>query len=333
MLEIGSAHRQEPTPVEVDMTSSTPVPCRGPALWLKILVSLVVLWHFAMILTTATSAGSQDFPPSLLTQKVFTEVAKPYLQPIFLTNPYRFYAPNPNNSNLMWCRLEYENGGVRWVDFADRDSFANRMQYQRYICMHFQLSNMVRLVPDPRYSALSPQAFICVQSYARHAARELPALTPAGAPNPVKEIDIYHVMHLIAEPVHYRMGWTVDDLRLHQPVTFFGTYDAKGNRIDISGEDREYQVNTRKVSGLAAFMVEEHRKLLKGLEGQQLKQRMADLQTPQAIRVLISDFPELLTSPLKGEDLVDKVRQLVEARDNVEAKKNALPIVHYPTDW
>ena len=84
--------------------------------WTKWAVSVVIALHFFAILTAVTGLGVGYAPPPRLCAEANQKFA-PYLELVFLQNPYRFYAPNPGCDPTMWVRIRYSDGNVQWLEF------------------------------------------------------------------------------------------------------------------------------------------------------------------------------------------------------------------------
>jgi hypothetical protein len=82
----------------------------------RIVVSMLILFHFVGICTAIISAPPQPW----LAEKLWVYVYRPYLQFTYLNNAYHFYAPEPGPASLLWYRVEYEPNpdgtrNYRWV--------------------------------------------------------------------------------------------------------------------------------------------------------------------------------------------------------------------------
>ena len=317
--------------------ASSPQPA-GPRPWVKWLVTLLILWQFFAILSIVTASGGNDtaFVPSVT---VVQYVTKPYLEAVFLTNAYHFYAPNPGPIDLLWYRIEYENEAVRWFDMSDREHFANRMPFQRHVSLSMMIQQMSAPDPaNPLNTIMSAQGAIAIQSYVRHVAQTKATVAPDGSANPVKEVDVYHLAHIIMVPKQIRMGWEPEDLRLYR-ATFFGNYDANGNRlsppIDPEGTAKPYQTRPQPTSMLTFQILGETQANLEheGLTGAARLEAASVKRLPPPIRKLIAKYPELLDPSPKGETPLDRLKRLVESRDDQEAKRAALRGIDYPETW
>jgi hypothetical protein len=93
-----------------------------PSVGRRIVVSLVILFHFGGILTAVTSVN----PAPWLSTQLWTTVYRPYLYFMWLNNAYHFYSPQPGPATLMWFCIEYDpdpdgTRNFRWVLVPDLD--------------------------------------------------------------------------------------------------------------------------------------------------------------------------------------------------------------------
>jgi hypothetical protein len=77
-----------------------------PRLPRRVIVSILVLFHFAGILCAVTSVQPRDQPAPWLSHTLWTRVYRPYLTFMYLTNAYHFYSPDPGPPSLLWFRIE-----------------------------------------------------------------------------------------------------------------------------------------------------------------------------------------------------------------------------------
>jgi hypothetical protein len=312
------------------MSNSTSHGGAPPTRWVRIVVTVVIVTQFSMILIAVIGGGTERFPSPPPVVEALIHV-RCYLQSVFLANPYRFYAPDPGPTELFWYRIEYENGGVRWRDFADRETFWNRMPYQRHSVLTMMPAQMKSAHPtNPREQLMYPAAFILIQSYTRHVAVSQESVTPSGEPNPVREVEAYHLPHGIAEPWMIRLGWDAYDLRLHGAF-YLGAFDREGRRIDVEDKEDQMRILQQRISVLAARIIEDLMPDLEGLSGAERLAAFQKLRPPLTIRRLAARHPELLDPTPTGQDLAERIRQVVEARDDPEEKKKVNPL--WTIDW
>lgn len=123
------------------LSVATAVALAGAALVLlpqiarRVVISLLVLFHFGGILTAATSVAPPHGQAPWITIQLWTRIYRPYLQFMYLNNAYHFYSPEPGPPILLWFRIEYEDGKPRWVDLPNRDEHVARLAYQRHLAL------------------------------------------------------------------------------------------------------------------------------------------------------------------------------------------------------
>lgn len=116
-----------------------------PSVGRRIVISLLILFHFGGILTAVTAVqphnnGVIPWLPSFLWNKVY----RSYLTFAYLNNAYHFYSPEPGPPTLVWFRVEFEgNYPARWLKLANRDECATRLQYQRLLALTESTNNHV----------------------------------------------------------------------------------------------------------------------------------------------------------------------------------------------
>jgi hypothetical protein len=130
-----------------------------PARPRRLVISAMILLHFGGIATAALSP-----PPSAwIVTQIYGRVFRPYLEFMYLTNAYHYYAPDPGPSSYLWCRLEYKNAAGqhhwRWVKAPKVDEhglhhYPSGLAYQRRIAM---LDNSRGSDPLPPFILLNPE--------------------------------------------------------------------------------------------------------------------------------------------------------------------------------
>lgn len=254
-------------PASGSAPASSPAGAGPPTAWVQLLVSLVVCGHFAAILVTVAGASSPNFPAPVPLVKA-SRTVRPYLQTIFMTNAYRFYAPDPGPTDLLWVRFKFADGSVRWRELPRRADFPLRMPFQRQLALFLLMNLYLEQAPldltsvEGATETLSPTSpanrlrlnalgRICFRSVIRHLGADAAAAAPdRGFP---KEIDVYRVSHLIITPQQKRLGWRNDDPRLYQ-IFFVGTFAPNGDR---AFENEETPWKPRHVQGVFAEIVQD----------------------------------------------------------------------------
>lgn len=292
---------------KTDFPSSAEQPSPGPRRWVRGIVSLLICAHWFAICTAVIAAGTPQFPPPLPAVYARLYLTQPYLSFVFLTNPYRFYAPNPGPANLIWFRIEYADGGVRWLEVPDRNNWRLRMPYQRHLCVALLFDQMGEAASpqDPVVRRLTPQGKVAASSFARHVARKYARRDENGQPIPVTRVSIYTVMHSVLEPRMVQEGWDINDLRLYTPF-YIGTFGPDGLQLDKGTELMEYRV----ASDLAAhILATDIYPQFRKYPDKDRSEILEELGIPRPIRALFYRFPELLR-----QDDMDRpnLREIIE---------------------
>jgi hypothetical protein len=109
----------------------------------QLAISFLIVYHFAGIVSAAMSPE----PAPWIVHQVYGRLFRPYLEFMYLTNAYHFYAPEPGANSYVWARIEYvekvngkEEHYWRWVkaprlDKNGRPDYTTAVAYQRRIAM------------------------------------------------------------------------------------------------------------------------------------------------------------------------------------------------------
>lgn len=210
---------------------------RGPHWYLKLIISLVILFHFSAIFSHVLSGGG----PFVMRQ--LASLYRPYLKTMWLDNAYRFYAPDPGSTEVLWYKLQYEDGSTRWTQVPRREDFYLRMPFQRTMSIALLGSMMVEKEPvSPKddsasvasvlvnnqvamKSVLTASGEIFFRSYARHIGRKERVHPETGSP--LVSMDCYLVHYLIRNPMQMRMNYDMYDPRMLD-VQLIGTFSPDG---------------------------------------------------------------------------------------------------------
>jgi hypothetical protein len=170
----------------------------------------------------------------------------PYLGSLWLTNGYRYYAPDPGETDVLWFHINYEDGTAHWYVVPNRDDFYQRMPFQRYmsVAMLAMMKTHWEEVPPAedaaaaasimaRGSGKSQQVLnmfgeIYFRSYARFVARRYQENPTTRSP--LDTIDIYRVHYQIRSPYEVRMNYDTYDPR-KLDIALVGTYAPDGIRL------------------------------------------------------------------------------------------------------
>lgn len=106
------------------------------------IISVMILFHFAGI-----ASATMIMPSPVAAAQYWSHISRPYLEFLFLTNAYHFYAPNPNPAMYLWFRVEFEaeeegkeSPPGEWykvpqVDEKGRTPYAMGVDLQRFLCL------------------------------------------------------------------------------------------------------------------------------------------------------------------------------------------------------
>jgi hypothetical protein len=213
----------------------------------KIVISLVIIFHFGGIVTAVT-----NIPPNpWLSNVAWSYVYRPYLEFFYLGNAYHFYSPDPGPGVQVWFYVQFDENEEEKFTVADRDESPLQLEYQRRISIaesvnQKSLSPLNRLTldrrilaglkdginfhpelpqwlqyrpPTPWYSAR------LLESYVRHVA--LRAAESAGAGKKITGIKVYLVEHRILEPKEVVAKLDPESPWLFRPY-FLGDFDENG---------------------------------------------------------------------------------------------------------
>jgi len=129
-----------------------------PSLARRAVISLLVLYHFAGIVSATTAVqqpnGSYPWLPTLLWNKLYRD----YLTFTYLNNAYHFYSPEPGPPSLVWFQVIFEDDNKQqhtyWKRIVRREDFPTRQQYQRFLSLT-ESTNQYNVVPPGKFAVLS----------------------------------------------------------------------------------------------------------------------------------------------------------------------------------
>jgi hypothetical protein len=303
----------------------------GPPRWAKRVISLLIALHFMAILSVVTSASSGNYPAPPLAIW-FNAPFRPYTQFTFLTNPYRFYAPEPGPTNLLWFRVVYEDKTARWVEVPDRDAHSMRMPYQRHLSVAMLVDQMApQITNDTRL--LYPVGQICITSYVRHVARTQERTRPDGTRIAVSSVELYFAPHRQLWPDEFRLGMEFNDIRTYA-LYHAGSYTPDGSRIDPFGQDNPGLLRWERTSGfVATLLTADVYPIVQHLDPAARASVVDQLEIPKPIRHLLAKAPELLELRPSPPTLEARIREAVESRDEPVMKKRMESEGRYLTEW
>jgi hypothetical protein len=92
-----------------------------------------------------------------------------YIDPLYLYNGYRFFAPEPGPSHLIRYELTLADGAKKKGKFPNREESWPRLLYHRHFMLS-EFSNMLSNSAAPAQIKLTHELYL--RSYARHLARK-----------------------------------------------------------------------------------------------------------------------------------------------------------------
>jgi hypothetical protein len=237
-----------------------------PSIGRRIVVSLVIVFHFAGILTAVTSVT----PSPWLSTQIWTTVYRPYLYFLWLNNAYHFYSPQPGPANQLWFCIEYESDpdgtrNFRWVLVPDWDEkghpknpdgslvfsgteYTRRLSLAEYTApvrpappnlpqllqRRVSAGNMDSIPPfDPRllpydqqYQQPNDVSKRWIHTYVRHVAATYKHQNKPELA--VQTVKFYRVLHQILEPSQVAEGLDPNNSNLFYPF-YCGEFDREGN--------------------------------------------------------------------------------------------------------
>jgi hypothetical protein len=230
-----------------------------PRLWRRLAVVVLVLLHFGGIFVASASSATSTGSQSWVAAQLMSHVYGPYLTPMYLTNAYHFYAPDPGSAPLIWYRIEYDDGSYRWLKFPDRDTAPTPVHYQRTMATA-AYSSATRPVAGPvdfqqradrryhagafpdriyadvipmrqdvptnlQYTPPTEMSQKLLESFARHVCHAYP--NDRDPSIPAVKVKIYRVAVVIPHPQRVADGLDPRDDELKRPF-FLGEYDTDG---------------------------------------------------------------------------------------------------------
>lgn len=106
-----------------------------PQLLRRLVLSLVVLFHFMGIVSAVTSVPYPGTFAPWISVQLWSRVYRPYLYFMYLTNAYHFYSPDPGPATLEWYYIKFEDGTGEWYRLAEKSDFSTRQEYQRMLAI------------------------------------------------------------------------------------------------------------------------------------------------------------------------------------------------------
>jgi hypothetical protein len=212
--------------------------------------SLLILFHFSGIACAVMNVN----PSPWLTNYLWAHCYQYYLNFIYMTNAYHFYAPEPGPGIMLWFDVRYDDGSQKWVKLPVRENHYWLLSYQRRLSLPEQVNqtvNMQTLPPDEvvqkrafagmthgipfyykklqahatEYRPPTPTTKMMLETYARHVARTTP--NPANPDSKVAGVKVYRVVHRMMNAKECALGIQPDKKWMYLPF-FQGEFDIDG---------------------------------------------------------------------------------------------------------
>ena len=87
-----------------------------PRLLRRMAFSLLIVFHFSAVCCTVMNVSPGPWLTGFLSAHVFQR----YLNFIYLTNAYHFYAPEPGPGMMLWFYVRYDDNSGQWVKLPVR---------------------------------------------------------------------------------------------------------------------------------------------------------------------------------------------------------------------
>jgi hypothetical protein len=268
--------------IQDDSAAQPPPAPWGARGWKYGAVNALIILHLAALLLMVAGGGTGTFSSPPLVARA-SAVTAPYVRFTGMQNAYRFFAPDPGPATLIWARLTYDDGKVRWIECPGRESHPRSLAYHRELYPAMMLG-MQTAPPGalvvPGYPHLTDIGFTYAFSYVRHLAAASTRTGDRGTPKLVRTVELFVVTHAIRTPSQVRQGWRADDLRLYQ-TTKLGEFRADGT----------LQTPAISAGHEKPAILEVAERMVRDATGAQADVAGPDLPSP--LRHLLTEHPEL----------------------------------------
>jgi hypothetical protein len=99
----------------------------------RIAAVVLLVMHFAGILTAVTSVPPRQEQAPWVPMMVWAHFYRHYLHFAYLTNAYHFYSPDPGPPTLLWFHVEYADGSARWIKWPNKKQSPVGLHHQRML--------------------------------------------------------------------------------------------------------------------------------------------------------------------------------------------------------
>lgn len=284
------------------------------AAWKYWCVNALLVAHLLALGLMVAGGGVGAFSSPPLVARA-ASITAPYVRFTGMQNSYRFFAPDPGPATVLWARLAYDDGSIRWMEFPGRESRRGTLLYQRELYPAMILGMQTAPPGTPvvaGYPHLTDLGFTYAPSYVRHIAATCTRTKADGTVRRVRSVDLLVVTHAIRSPLQVRQGWAPDDLRLYQ-ATDLGEFTPDGT---LPGSPLTVGHQKPPILEVAERMFREATGPHADVAGPDL---------PQPLRTLLTRFPELRNAS-DPRPLQTRIGMAVTSRDKaVDEREGATP--------
>lgn len=205
------------TAIPSDVMPDVWPPPRGWHVVVKVVVSLLILFHIGSMIVASYCAG--DASPLAYDTYLVTG---PYAQVMYVNHGYRFFSPDPGDSTLVEFEAVMRDGSLRTEVMPNRGEGGQwpRVFYHR----HFMLTEFLTGSSD------RPLLFDqVVEAYASHYLSDNPD---------VAEVTLVRVIHTLASPDFIRAGGDLlhEGSFIREPLGTFRWDDEAQAAVRVDGE-------------------------------------------------------------------------------------------------
>jgi len=110
-----------------------------PRIGRRIAFSMLIVFHFGGIGCAVMNVD----PSPWVTRYMWAHLYQYYLNFIYMTNAYHFYAPEPGPGIMIWFDVHYDDGTQKWVKLPVRDNHHWLLNYQRRLSLPEQINQTI----------------------------------------------------------------------------------------------------------------------------------------------------------------------------------------------
>jgi hypothetical protein len=237
---------------------------RLPVTGQRVAFSLLVLYHFAGIISAMTSPN----PTPWLTSQLWARVFRPHLEFSYVNNAYHFYSPQPGPAQVLWFCITGTDGESRWYKTPTRRELLDPLgvEYFRRLSLTERANQTAQFGPSAevilarkllsqdfpfyppevvselrQYRPLSERGRQIIHGYAEHVAHVLGTGRKAadGTPVPVHDIKVYLTLHDMLGQFQFQNKKDPYDPETYRPI-YEGQFDGDGRPL-MNDFDRSLQ--------------------------------------------------------------------------------------------